>query len=56
MAADETLPTRIGPRVRQGCGRPIDEAFTATAVKIRCRPHVTHRGGATKTAVGHEHP
>lgn len=29
-----------------------DEAFTKSAVKIRCRPRVTHHGGATKTAVG----
>lgn len=28
-----------------------DEAFTKGAVKIRCRPRVTHHGGATKTAV-----
>jgi DNA phosphorothioation-dependent restriction protein DptH len=29
-----------------------DEAFTKSAVKIRCRPRVTQHGGATKTAVG----
>lgn len=29
-----------------------DEAFTKGAVKIRCRPRVSHHGGATKTAVG----
>lgn len=29
-----------------------DATFTKGAVKIRCRPRVTHRGGATKTAVG----
>lgn len=29
-----------------------DEAFTKSAVKVRCRPRVTHHGGATKTAVG----
>lgn len=28
-----------------------DEAFTKSAVKIRCRPRVTRHGGATKTAV-----
>jgi hypothetical protein len=28
-----------------------DEAFTKSAVKIRCRPRVTQHGGATKTAV-----
>lgn len=28
-----------------------DEAFTKGAVKVRCRPRVTHHGGATKTAV-----
>jgi hypothetical protein len=32
--------------------KPTDEAFTKGAVKIRCRPRVTHHGGATKTAVG----
>lgn len=31
--------------------KATDEAFTKTAVKIRCRPRVTHHGGATKTAV-----
>jgi DNA phosphorothioation-dependent restriction protein DptH len=29
-----------------------DEAFTKSAVKIRCRPRVTQHGGATKTAAG----
>ena len=29
-----------------------DEAFTKSAVKVRCRPRVTQHGGATKTAVG----
>jgi hypothetical protein len=28
-----------------------DEAFTRTAVKIKCRPRITRHGGATKTAV-----
>jgi DNA phosphorothioation-dependent restriction protein DptH len=32
--------------------KATDEAFTKTAVKIRCRPRVTQHGGATKTAVG----
>ncbi len=32
--------------------KATDEVFTKTAVKIRCRPRVTHHGGATKTAVG----
>ena len=32
--------------------KATDEAFTKGAVKIRCRPRVTHHGGATKTAVG----
>lgn len=32
--------------------KATDEAFTKSAVKIRCRPRVTHHGGATKTAVG----
>ncbi|GMV19523.1 MAG: hypothetical protein AMXMBFR56_77470 [Polyangiaceae bacterium] len=32
--------------------KAADEAFTKSAVKIRCRPRVTHHGGATKTAVG----
>jgi hypothetical protein len=31
--------------------KATDEAFTKGAVKIRCRPRVTHHGGATKTAV-----
>jgi hypothetical protein len=31
--------------------KATDEAFTRSAVKIRCRPRVTHHGGATKTAV-----
>jgi DNA phosphorothioation-dependent restriction protein DptH len=31
--------------------KATDEAFTNGAVKIRCRPRVTHHGGATKTAV-----
>jgi len=31
-----------------------DEAFTKSVVKVRCRPRVTHHGGATKTAVGDE--
>ncbi len=31
--------------------KATDEAFTKSAVKIRCRPRVTHHGGATKTAV-----
>lgn len=32
--------------------KATDDAFTKSAVKIRCRPRVTHHGGATKTAVG----
>jgi hypothetical protein len=32
--------------------KATDEAFSKSAVKIRCRPRVTHHGGATKTAVG----
>lgn len=32
-------------------GKATDEAFTKGAVKVRCRPRVTHHGGATKTAV-----
>jgi DNA phosphorothioation-dependent restriction protein DptH len=32
--------------------KATDEAFTKSAIKIRCRPRVTHHGGATKTAVG----
>ena len=32
--------------------KATDEAFMKNAVKIRCRPRVTQRGGATKTAVG----
>lgn len=32
--------------------KATDDAFTRSAVKIRCRPRVTHHGGATKTAVG----
>ncbi len=32
--------------------KATDEAFTKSAVKIRCRPRVTQHGGATKTAVG----
>ncbi|XYH99999.1 hypothetical protein ACMHYB_09665 [Sorangium sp. So ce1128] len=32
--------------------KATDESFTKGAVKIRCRPRVTHHGGATKTAVG----
>jgi hypothetical protein len=31
--------------------KSTDEAFTKSAVKIRCRPRVTQHGGATKTAV-----
>jgi DNA phosphorothioation-dependent restriction protein DptH len=31
--------------------KATDDAFTNGAVKIRCRPRVTHHGGATKTAV-----
>jgi hypothetical protein len=31
--------------------KATDEAFTKSAVKIRCRPRVTLHGGATKTAV-----
>lgn len=31
--------------------KATDEAFTKSAIKIRCRPRVTHHGGATKTAV-----
>ena len=31
--------------------KATDDAFTKGAVKIRCRPRVTHHGGATKTAV-----
>ena len=31
--------------------KATDEAFTKSAVKIRCRPRVTQHGGATKTAV-----
>jgi hypothetical protein len=29
-----------------------DDAFTRSAVKIKCRPRVTQHGGSTKTAVG----
>jgi len=32
--------------------KATDDAFTKSAVKMRCRPRVTHHGGATKTAVG----
>ncbi len=32
--------------------KATDEAFTKGAVRIHCRPRVTHHGGATKTAVG----
>ncbi|NTX13535.1 ATP-binding protein [Myxococcus sp. CA056] len=32
--------------------KATDEMFTKSAVKLRCRPRVTHHGGATKTAVG----
>jgi type I restriction enzyme M protein len=32
--------------------KATDDAFTKSAVKIRCRPRVTQHGGATKTAVG----
>jgi hypothetical protein len=32
--------------------KATDDAFTKSAVKIRCRPRVTRHGGATKTAVG----
>jgi hypothetical protein len=28
-----------------------DDAFTRTAVKIKCRPRITRHGGGTKTAV-----
>jgi len=31
--------------------KATDEAFTKSAVKIRCSPHVTHQGGVMKTAV-----
>jgi DNA phosphorothioation-dependent restriction protein DptH len=31
--------------------KATDDSFTKGAVKIRCRPRVTHHGGATKTAV-----
>ena len=31
--------------------KATDDAFTKSAVKIPCRPRVTHHGGATKTAV-----
>ena len=31
--------------------RSTDDAFTRGAVKVRCRPRVTHHGGGTKTAV-----
>jgi DNA phosphorothioation-dependent restriction protein DptH len=31
--------------------KSTDEAFTKSAVKVRCRPRVTSHGGATKTAV-----
>ena len=31
--------------------RATDNAFTGGAVKVRCRPRVTHHGGGTKTAV-----
>jgi hypothetical protein len=33
-------------------GTSTDEAFTKGAVKIRCRPRVTHHGCTMKTAVG----
>lgn len=33
--------------------KATDDAFTKGATKIRCRPRVTHHGGATKTAVEH---
>ena len=32
--------------------KATDDAFTAGAIKIRCRPRVTQHGGGTKTAVG----
>ena len=32
--------------------KATDDAFTKSAVKLRCRPRVTQHGGATKTAVG----
>ena len=35
--------------------KATDEAFTHDAVKVRCRPRVTHHGGATKTAVSGNH-
>ena len=34
--------------------RKIRRAFTKSVVKVRCRPRMTHHGGATKTAVGDE--
>lgn len=34
--------------------KATDEAFMKGAIKVRCRPRVTHHGGATKTAVGGE--
>jgi hypothetical protein len=43
----------IGARVFDGgAASSSDEAFTKSAVKVRCHPRVTHHGGATKTAVG----
>jgi DNA phosphorothioation-dependent restriction protein DptH len=32
--------------------KATDDAFSSSAIKVRCRPRVTHHGGATKTATG----
>jgi hypothetical protein len=35
--------------------KSTDDAFSNTAIKIRCRPRVTQHGGDTRTATGNDH-
>ena len=54
-ALDGLTPARLaalGPgEALVWSSRSTDDAFTRGAVKVRCRPRVTHHGGGTKTAV-----
>ena len=54
-ALDGLTPARLaalGPgEALLWSSRSTDDAFTSGAVKVRCRPRVTHHGGGTKTAV-----
>lgn len=51
LAPEKTSKLRSGEAFIWS-SKATDEAFTKSAVKNRCRPHVPHHGGATRTAVG----